>query len=124
MSQSAKLRVILEDHDIRKLTSPLGIPSTVEELVSNVRDTVSLKGDFCLQYKDPDFDGQFVTLTPTGDVKDKDTIKVVQMFPPVILTFTPVEELPTFSNSESHDRQLLWTMTTQQLTLQDLQLIL
>ncbi|KAL6457319.1 hypothetical protein MHYP_G00342820 [Metynnis hypsauchen] len=70
MSQSAKLRVILEDHDIRKLTLPLGIPSTVEELVSNVQDTFSLKGDFCLQYKDPDFDGQFVTLTTTEDVKD------------------------------------------------------
>ncbi|KAL7826197.1 hypothetical protein SRHO_G00339350 [Serrasalmus rhombeus] len=104
MSQSVKLRVILEDHDIRKLTLPLGIPSTVEELASNVQDTFSLKGDFCLQYKDPDFDGQFVTLITTEDVKDKDTIKVVKMDPPVILTFTPVEELG-ISNSETCERQ-------------------
>lgn len=33
----------------------------------------------------------FFTLTPTEDVNDKDTIKVVKLDPPVILTFTPVQ---------------------------------
>ncbi|KAI3374391.1 hypothetical protein L3Q82_006220 [Scortum barcoo] len=40
MYQGAKLRVLLQDHDIRKLDLPNGIPGTVVELESTVKYTV------------------------------------------------------------------------------------
>ncbi|KAG5279538.1 hypothetical protein AALO_G00078850 [Alosa alosa] len=52
MSQLAKLRIILQDHDIRKLDLPHGIPATVAELESIVRETFELNGNFALHYKD------------------------------------------------------------------------
>lgn len=91
MSQQAHFRVVLSDHNVQKLTLPTGIPGTVV-LHSAVRDAFDLLGDFCLHYKDVDFD-QFFSLVSTSDIKDKDTIKVVQVQenPTVTLTLTGVD---------------------------------
>ena len=39
MSQPAQLRVMLADHDVRKVVLPSGIPETVEDLHSVIRET-------------------------------------------------------------------------------------
>ncbi|KAK0138175.1 hypothetical protein N1851_025511 [Merluccius polli] len=92
MSQPAQLRVILADHDVRKVVLPSGIPETVEYLHSVIRDTFSIARDFSVHYKDVDF-GEFFTLFSTTDLKDKDTIKVVfvqDQEPAITLTLTDV----------------------------------
>nr|XP_057928428.1 sterile alpha motif domain-containing protein 3 isoform X3 [Doryrhamphus excisus] len=90
MSPQAKLRIILQDHEIRKLDLPDGIPDTVDELESIVREKFGLDGNFTLHYKDADFGEEYFSLTSTSDIKDKDTIKVVNIVEPptVTLTFT------------------------------------
>uniref|UniRef100_A0A3B3RUC4 PB1 domain-containing protein n=1 Tax=Paramormyrops kingsleyae TaxID=1676925 RepID=A0A3B3RUC4_9TELE len=85
----AMLRVILGEHDIRKLLLPSGIPNTVDDLLSVIKQSFQLDGHLRLLYMDTDF-GQFFTLTSAEDLKDKDSIKVVQVEEPsVILTLTP-----------------------------------
>ena len=88
MSQPAHLRVILSDHVVQKLTLPSGIPGTVAELHSVVRDTFRISGDFCLHYKDADFGNDFFSLLLTTDITDKDTIKVVYIQEPPTVTLT------------------------------------
>ncbi|KAL6481005.1 hypothetical protein MHYP_G00090850 [Metynnis hypsauchen] len=87
MSQPAKLRIILQDHDIRRLELPSGIPDTVEELHSLVQQTFQIEGNFTLHFKDADF-GDYFSLTSVCDVKDKDTLKVVHVFEPPMVTLT------------------------------------
>nr|XP_057941384.1 sterile alpha motif domain-containing protein 3 [Doryrhamphus excisus] len=88
MSPQAKLRIILQDHEIRKLDLPDGIPDTVDELESIVREKFGLDGNFTLHYKDADFGEEYFSLTSTSDIKDKDTIKVVHIVEPPTLTLT------------------------------------
>nr|XP_055030313.1 uncharacterized protein LOC129419248 isoform X2 [Misgurnus anguillicaudatus]XP_055030314.1 uncharacterized protein LOC129419248 isoform X2 [Misgurnus anguillicaudatus] len=97
MSQPIQLRVILADHDVRKLVLPSGIPETVDNLHSVIRDAFYIARDFSLDYKDVDF-GEFFTLFSTTDVKDKDTIKVVflqNQEPEITLTLTDVTNTVT-----------------------------
>ncbi|KAL1276114.1 hypothetical protein QQF64_035737 [Cirrhinus molitorella] len=84
----AKLRIILQEHDIRKLDLPHGIPGTVSELESIVRRAFGLIGNFTLHYKDADFGEEYFSLTSTSDIKDKDTIKVIYIAEPPTLTLT------------------------------------
>lgn len=93
MFHQAKLRIILQHHEIRKLDLPHGIPGTVGELESIVREAFELDGNFTLHYKDADFGEEYFSLTSTSDIKDKDTIKVVQIVEPpsLTLTFTDVD---------------------------------
>ncbi|XP_039907699.1 sterile alpha motif domain-containing protein 3-like [Simochromis diagramma] len=93
MSHPAKLRIILKEHNIRKLDLPHGIPGTVEELESIVKETFEVDGKFTLHYKDADFGEEYFSLTSTGDIKDKDTLKVVQIIEPptITLTFSDVD---------------------------------
>ncbi|XP_060771645.1 uncharacterized protein LOC132882569 [Neoarius graeffei] len=106
MSQ-AQLRIILQEHDIRKLDLPNGIPETVEELESVVRETFKLDGNFTLHYKDTDFGDEFFSLSSTSDIKDKDTIKVFHIVEPSTfsMTFTnmeyPVQNAPEVPISDT-----------------------
>lgn len=89
MSHAAKLRVVLPHHKIQKLDLPLGIPETVIELQAAVRDTFGIAENFVLHYRDAAFGDEYFSLTSTGELKDKDTIKVVIVEPPTVtLTFT------------------------------------
>ncbi len=100
MSHPAKLRIILQDHDIRKLDLPHGLPGTVVELESIVRETFGLQGNFTLHYKDADFGEEYFSLTSTSDIKDKDTIKVVDIVEPPTFTLN-LTEVNTSFESES-----------------------
>ena len=77
----------------RKGELPHGIPETVCELESIVRETYGLDGNFTLHYKDDDFEEEYFSLTSTSDIKDKDTIKVVHIVgpPTFTLAFTDVD---------------------------------
>ena len=97
MSEPAKLRVILDDHEIRKLVLPSGIPDSCHDLEMIIRATFQLQGNFTLHYKDADF-GDFFSLTTTADLKDKDTVKVVLVEP---LYITLSENVPSESASIS-----------------------
>lgn len=73
-----QLWVILEDHDIHKLTLPTGIPNTVEDLFSLAGKTFQLTGEFALLHKDNDFGNQFFSVTSVADLQDKATVKVIR----------------------------------------------
>lgn len=81
----------LIDHEVKKLNLNSGIPSTVDELVAAVKENISIPTDIKLQYKDEDFD-DFFTPAFTSEVKDKDTLKVVQAPLSLILTAVPQED--------------------------------
>uniref|UniRef100_A0A672TC51 Uncharacterized protein n=1 Tax=Sinocyclocheilus grahami TaxID=75366 RepID=A0A672TC51_SINGR len=72
---SAALRVVL-DHRIEKLTLPSGIPESLEELHSAVKQALNITDDICLQYMDSDFE-DFFTLHSTNQIQHRSTIKVV-----------------------------------------------
>lgn len=52
-------------------------------------------------YMDKDFDNQFLTLTSTDLIKDKDAIKLVKTEPYVFLTLTPFDDSAASSSSVS-----------------------
>ncbi|KAJ8014617.1 hypothetical protein DPEC_G00017500 [Dallia pectoralis] len=85
----AKLRVILTDQ-IEKLVLPSGIPPTVEELKTVVKETFGILEDFSLQYLDSEFEDYFTPHT-SDQIKNKDTIKIVHTVP-VILNLLPLDE--------------------------------
>ncbi|XP_009295485.2 uncharacterized protein [Danio rerio] len=91
MEAAVKFRVIL-DHEIKKLCVP-EMPRTVKELEATIKQTFEIYVDISLQYKDQDFD-DFVTLSSTDDLKDRDTLKVVYV-PPVILLTKEIPDLQT-----------------------------
>lgn len=68
-TMAVQLRVILQEHNIQKLTLPTGIANTVEDLVSIVTETFQLPGEFGLLYLDKDFDNQFFSVTSTTDLR-------------------------------------------------------
>ncbi|XP_041859729.1 uncharacterized protein LOC121651524 [Melanotaenia boesemani] len=91
MATPAKLRIILEENDIRKLILPLGIPDTLQELLAIIGQTFCIGGEFTVMYEDTDFGGQFFTLSSIEEVVDKGTLKIVQPQAPVILNLSTVE---------------------------------
>ncbi|XP_039657039.1 uncharacterized protein LOC120559407 [Perca fluviatilis] len=94
----AKLRVILNDR-VEKLVLPSGIPPTVEELQTVVKETFGISDEFSLQYLDSEFEDYF-TLHTSDQIKHKDTIKIVHTAP-IILNLLPLDE----SLGSSFDQQ-------------------
>lgn len=102
-NMSVALRVIIEEHDIRKIKLPSGIPNTVEDLVSIIVETFQLHGEFGLLYEDKDFGNQFFTVTSTADLYDKATVKTVRKEPLVTLDLCPLDESGLSSTPSSAD---------------------
>ncbi|XP_034038709.1 uncharacterized protein LOC117521504 [Thalassophryne amazonica] len=98
---AVRFRVVI-DHDIKKITLNSGMPSSVEVLITAVKEAFSINSQISLQYKDADFD-DFFTLTSTSDLKDKDTLKVVYVPPEIILTMHPHDRNPDASDVSSVD---------------------
>lgn len=78
MATSAVLRIIHRENDSSKLTLPLGIPGSVDELKNEIKRQCEVSGDFRLQYKDIDFD-EFINLTSISDIQNKATIKGIYL---------------------------------------------
>lgn len=89
---SVQLRVIIEEHDIRKLIIPSGIPNTVEELVLIIIQTFDVHEEYGLLYEDADSGNQFFSLTSTADLHDKATVKIIRKEPMVTLDLHPLYE--------------------------------
>uniref|UniRef100_A0A3P9DJI5 PB1 domain-containing protein n=1 Tax=Maylandia zebra TaxID=106582 RepID=A0A3P9DJI5_9CICH len=85
-STPARLKVILGENNIEKLTLPNGIPESLEDLLSTIKTTFGLKGNFRLQYMDQDFGNDFFNLNSTTELRNLGTIKVIhqQTNPPLI----------------------------------------
>lgn len=60
---AASLRVVLGIDNASKLTLPNGMPDSVEALKEEIKRWFSLPGSFRLQYRDIEFDNEFVNLT-------------------------------------------------------------
>lgn len=79
VKRPAKLRVILNPDDTRKLVLPGGIPESMEQLMDEVRKVCGLNGNFRLQYQDRDFGDALVNLTSTVELEDLATVKVIPL---------------------------------------------
>lgn len=76
---AASLRVVLGADNAAKLTLPNGMPDSVEALKEAIKRQFSLPGRFRLQYRDIEFDNEFVNLTEISEIKDKSTVKVIYL---------------------------------------------
>lgn len=94
MNQGLKLRVIINDGDIRKITVPTR-PASVEDFTMSLKEKLQLAYDFTLQYEDPDFGNALCNLTDMGDLPNKATLKI---FPWVLLV--PSDTSPCTTDTE------------------------
>ncbi|XP_024116549.1 uncharacterized protein LOC112138208 [Oryzias melastigma] len=76
---AAILRVVFGEDDASKLSLPNGIPSSVECLKEEIRRQFDLSQNFRLQYRDIEFNNEFVNLTLTSEIQNKSTVKVVYL---------------------------------------------
>lgn len=84
------MRVILCDGDIRKLQLA-SRPSSIEDLISYLKTTLTLQYNFTLQFRDPEFDNELCNLTDVSELPEKPTVKII-----------PVLELVSLSNDNQN----------------------
>lgn len=112
---AATLRVILGVDNSSKLMLPSGIPGSVDILKEEIQRQFGLTEDFRLQYRDVEFDNEYMNLTTTGDIEDKSTIKVIytnlNSAPSTVPTTAPTaasrETLPQFDAPSLPDTDIL-----------------
>ena len=95
-----KLRVILSENDIRKLTLDRS-PESVENLITIMKEKYSLDGntDWVVQYEDPDFRNKLCNLDHIDELKDSYTIKLL----------AKTSEVNQESSSDSNDNSIVTT---------------
>lgn len=77
VSKPTRLKVILGEDNIEKLSLPNGIPESLEDLHCSIKTTFGIQGNIRLQYMDQDFGSDFFNLNSTNDLKDLGTVKVI-----------------------------------------------
>lgn len=82
MADATRLLVILEEDNRIRLELPNGIPSSVDEVIQQIKSFCGLTNEIRLQYYDADF-GTWVNLTSTSELKDLATLKVIHVEPTV-----------------------------------------
>ncbi|XDV11159.1 hypothetical protein PO909_000172 [Leuciscus waleckii] len=80
MAVVTRLLVILEEDNRIKLELPNGIPSSVDEVIQQIKSVCGLTNEIRLQYYDADF-GTWVNLTSTSELKDLANLKVIHVEP-------------------------------------------
>lgn len=74
------LRVIVSPQDIRRVTID-NVPPSVDDLCAELRNTLGLRGNFLLQFEDPDFGNELCNLTDIKDLPtERATLKVLFTF--------------------------------------------
>ncbi|CAB1454338.1 unnamed protein product [Pleuronectes platessa] len=74
--QKMTLRVILTEADIRKVILNTR-PTTVKDLIDELKESLGFDYNCCLQYQDPDFNYELCNLTHIADLPEKPTLKVI-----------------------------------------------
>lgn len=78
------LRVIVSPQEIRRVTLQ-DVPPSVYELCTVLRNTLGLRGNFLLQFEDPDFGNKLCNLTDMEDLPtERATLKVLFTFPDLV----------------------------------------
>ncbi|XP_049341258.1 uncharacterized protein LOC111194762 isoform X2 [Astyanax mexicanus] len=77
VASSVRLRVILGEDSSQRVILRDGVPHSMSDLLEEVQRQCNLPGSFRLQFRDPDFDHEFMNLTSPSDIQDKATVKVV-----------------------------------------------
>uniref|UniRef100_A0A3B4X9P7 PB1 domain-containing protein n=1 Tax=Seriola lalandi dorsalis TaxID=1841481 RepID=A0A3B4X9P7_SERLL len=95
------LRVILTQADIRKVILNTR-PSTLEDLISKLKESLGLQYNFSLQYQDPEFNNELCNLTDTEELPEKPTVKVLP-----VLELVPVSPDEVFSDTSTADTEIL-----------------
>lgn len=109
--ESYKVRLILTEQDIRKLSLDAK-PKNVEELKIKIKEKCDLQYDFNVMYEDSDFDNAFCNLEDIGDLPaSRATVKVIPLL--VTASTTSMSDdscvsndtviLPTDSSSTRHN---------------------
>lgn len=79
--ESYKVRIILNEEDIRKVSLDKK-PQTVEELKIRIKEKCKLPYDFHVMYEEPEFDNALCNLNDIGDLPDTRTsLKVIPFLP-------------------------------------------
>ncbi|XP_051975368.1 sterile alpha motif domain-containing protein 3-like [Xyrauchen texanus] len=94
-NQKMTLRVILTEADIRKVILTTR-PSTVEDFISKLQESLGLHYNFSLQYQDPEFNNELCNLIDTEELPEKPTVKVMP-----VLELVPVSSDEVFSDTPS-----------------------
>lgn len=97
-NQKMTLRVILTEADIRKVILTTR-PSTVEDLISKLKESLGLHYNFSLQYQDPEFNNELCNLTDTEELPEKPTVKVMPVLELVPSLTHPVQHIQTQSHT-------------------------
>ncbi|KAL7881007.1 hypothetical protein SRHO_G00032610 [Serrasalmus rhombeus] len=77
VASSVTLRVILGEDNCQRVILRDGVPHLMNDLLAEVQRQCNLPGSFRLQFRDPEFDNEFMNLTSPSDLHDKATVKVV-----------------------------------------------
>uniref|UniRef100_A0A3B1IS49 PB1 domain-containing protein n=1 Tax=Astyanax mexicanus TaxID=7994 RepID=A0A3B1IS49_ASTMX len=94
VASSVRLRVILGEDSSQRVILRDGVPHSMSELLEEVQRQCNLPGSFRLQFRDPDFDHEFMNLTSPSDIQDKATVKVV---------FSPSTHVTLYQDGASSD---------------------
>lgn len=76
------LKIILTDGSSQRLTLSHGLPSSIDDLMVEVKRQCGLQGDFKLQFQDSLFGNKFLNLTSLSEVEDKGTLGISDMSRP------------------------------------------
>ncbi|KAJ8272853.1 hypothetical protein GJAV_G00094180 [Gymnothorax javanicus] len=77
MTTSAILRVILGADSSQRVVFSAGLPSTVTELETEIKNQCKIKEPFRLQFMDTLFGNDFMNLTSMEEIQNKATVKVI-----------------------------------------------
>lgn len=102
MAGVTRLLVTLEEDNRIRLELPNGIPSSVDEVIQQIKIVCALTNEIRLQYYDADF-GTWVNLTSTSELKDLSTLKVIHVEPTVTLFLESVDMSAEKGNFHSQD---------------------
>lgn len=77
MARQVTFRVLFGgEDDARKIPIESGVPRTVTDLALQIKTFFGVTEQFRLQYRDTDFDNQFMNLLSTSELEDRSTLKV------------------------------------------------
>uniref|UniRef100_A0A667W8B2 PB1 domain-containing protein n=1 Tax=Myripristis murdjan TaxID=586833 RepID=A0A667W8B2_9TELE len=105
------LKIILTDGSSQRLTLSHGLPTSIDDLMVEVKKQCGLQGNFRLQFMDSLFGNEFLNLTLISEVEDKGTLKVIDMSRPITMqndderssALSPVLEPQAFCPSTVND---------------------